>query len=179
MAITGASGSIYAQRVLFHLAAHAQEHPLEVGVVYSKNALDVWQHELGGTPEHPFSVYDREDYFAPFASGSAQYEALVIVPCSMGTVGRIAGGFSDDLITRAADVMLKEQRQLICIVRDTPYNTIHLQNMLRVAQAGGTILPATPSFYSKPADFDALADTVVLRALDLLGIDRRPYRWGG
>jgi 4-hydroxy-3-polyprenylbenzoate decarboxylase len=174
VAVTGASGSIYAKRMLHYLS---QTPGVEVGLVFSKNAATVWQQELGETPDLPFRVYGRDDFFAPFASGSARYMHMVIAPCSMGTLGRIAHGISDDLITRAADVILKERRQLICMVRDTPYSLIHLQNMTTVTQAGGIILPASPSFYSRPSDFDALADTVVHRALDLMGIDVKAFRW--
>jgi 4-hydroxy-3-polyprenylbenzoate decarboxylase len=173
--VTGASGSIYAARLFAHLENFADQ--LEVGVVFSKNARDVWRHELGEEPRIPFKVYESSDYFAPFASGSAQYKDMFIVPCSMGTLGRIAHGISDDLITRAADVILKERRRLICVVRDTPYNLIHLENMLAVTRAGGIILPASPSFYSRPQTFEQLADTVVARALDLAGLDIQPYRW--
>lgn len=174
--ITGASGSIYAQRLMHALSG--QGDAVEVGVVLSKNAFDVWQWELGTTPDIPFKVYAADDFMAPFASGSARYQHLVIVPCSMGTLGRIASGFSDDLITRAADVMLKERRQLICVLRDTPYNLIHIENMRTVTLAGGIMLPASPSFYSRPADFNALADTVIHRVLDLMGLDQPSYRWG-
>ena len=117
IAVTGASGSIYAQRLFHHLQKYDN---LEIGVVLSSNAPDVWRQELGGEPEIPYKIYDRKDYFAPFASGSAKYMHMVIVPCSMGTLGRIANGISDDLTTRSADVILKERRQLICVVRDTP-----------------------------------------------------------
>ncbi|MFM2377131.1 MAG: hypothetical protein RLZZ165_2228 [Bacteroidota bacterium] len=175
IAVTGASGSIYAQRTFFHLA---QRQEVEVGVVLSRNARTVWEQELGVEMDIPFKVYDRGDYFAPFASGSAQYMSMLIVPCSMGTLGRIAHGISDDLATRAADVILKERRRLVCMVRDTPYNSIHLENMQRVTQAGGIILPASPSFYSRPTTFEALADTVVLRAFDLMGLETSGYRWG-
>lgn len=175
VAITGASGSIYAQRLLAQLA----ELPdLEVGVVLSKNAPDVWAQELQTELSLPFPTYDRQNYFAPFASGSARYTYMVIVPCSMGTLGRIAAGFSDDLITRAADVILKERRKLICVVRDTPLNLIHIENMATVARAGGMILPAVPSFYSRPDSIEALVDTVVHRIIDQLDIDFRSYRWG-
>ena len=173
--ITGASGSIYAARMLAHLQTFGND--VEVGVVFSKNARDVWRHELGEEPRPPFKVYEPGDYFAPFASGSAQYKDMFIVPCSMGTLGRIAHGISDDLITRAADVILKERRRLICVVRDTPYNLVHLENMLKVTQAGGIILPASPSFYSRPQNFDQLADTVVARALDLAGLEVPTFRW--
>lgn len=174
--ITGASGSLYARRLLQALVGYGDT--IEVGVVMSKNARDVWQWELGAAPEVPFRVYEPSDFMAPFASGSAKYGHLVIVPCSMGTLGRIAGGFSDDLITRAADVVLKERRQLICVLRDTPYNLIHIENMRTVTLAGGIMLPASPSFYSRPADFDGLADTVVHRIIDLLGLEQQAYRWG-
>jgi 4-hydroxy-3-polyprenylbenzoate decarboxylase len=175
VAVTGASGSIYAQRALHHLS---QRDDVEVGVVLSRNAATVWEQELGVAPSIPFKIYERGDFFAPFASGSARYMSMLIVPCSMGTLGRIAHGISDDLVTRAADVILKERRRLICMVRDTPFSLIHLDNMTKVTQAGGIILPAAPSFYSRPTTFEALADTVVLRAMDLMGLDVDGYRWG-
>ncbi|MFN7708131.1 MAG: UbiX family flavin prenyltransferase [Sphingobacteriia bacterium] len=178
VAVTGASGSLYARRLLHHLAQLGTQQPLEVGVVLSKNARDVWQYELGEAPNLPFQVYERDNFFAPFASGSARYMDMVIVPCSMGTLGRIAHGFSDDLITRAADVILKEHRRLICILRDTPYSIIHIENMRRATEAGAIMLPASPSFYSRPETFEQLADTVVHRALDLMGFSPDTYRWG-
>lgn len=175
IAITGASGSIYAQRLLQQLA---QFPDIEVGVVMSRNAPDVWRQELGTEISIPFKVYDRLDYFAPFASGSAKFMYMVIVPCSMGTLGRIAQGISDDLTTRAADVILKERRKLICVIRDTPLNLIHIENMRTVTLAGGIIMPAAPSFYSRPQTFEELADTVVQRILDQLELDIKAYRWG-
>ncbi len=177
VAITGASGSIYAKQLLAQLALFPE---VEVGIVMSKNAPDVWRQEIGEemlfSPR--FKVYDRSDYFAPFASGSAKYMQMVIVPCSMGTLGRIAQGISDDLTTRAADVILKERRKLICVIRDTPLNLIHIENMRTVTIAGGIIMPAAPSFYSRPTSFEELADTVVQRILDQLGLDTKAYRWG-
>lgn len=178
VAVTGASGSIYAKRMLEYLAQLSRQTPLEVGVVFSNNAKDVWQYELGQPIAHPFQEYETKNFFAPFASGSARYTEMVIVPCSMGTLGRIAHGFSDDLITRAADVVLKERRRLICVLRDTPYNLLHIQNMERLTLAGGIILPASPSFYSRPQNFDQLADTVIHRVLDLMGLDISTFRWG-
>jgi len=175
IAVTGASGSIYAKRLMNQLA---QFDDVEAGVVYSKNAPDVWRHELGEEINSPFPVFDRSDYRAPFASGSAKYMHMVIIPCSMGTLGRIAHGISDDLTTRAADVILKERRQLICVVRDTPLNQIHIENMLKVTQAGGIMLPAAPSFYSLPKNMDELVDTVTHRVLDMIGLDPKAYRWG-
>lgn len=175
IAVTGASGSIYARRMFHHLSGIPN---LEVGVVLSRNAGTVWKQELGEAPDIPFKVYQGQDFFAPFASGSARFRHMVIVPCSMGTLGRIAQGISDDLITRAADVILKERRQLICITRDTPLNLIQIENMDRLTRAGAIIMPASPSFYSNPKNFDELADTVVHRALDLMGLDLGAYRWG-
>lgn len=180
VAVTGASGSIYAKRLLDALQL-CGDQLAEVGLVYSANAPFVWQYELGDESfkSYPFPVWSKDDFTAPFASGSAQYDALIICPCSMGTLGRIAAGISNDLTTRAADVLLKERRKLICVVRETPYNLIHLRNMTAVTEAGGIICPATPSFYSKPQTIEEAADTVVQRVLQLAGIDVQGYRWGG
>lgn len=178
VAITGASGSIYAARLLEHLRHLRAERALEVALVFSENAPTVWQWELGIPLPEDFPVFGVKDYFAPFASGSSQYSALVVIPCSMGTVGRIVGGLSDDLITRAADVMLKEKRKLILVPRETPLHEGHLRNLLRLAKMGATILPAMPSFYSKPDSISALVDTVVLRVLDHLGLSVSYPRWG-
>ena len=175
--ITGASGSIYAKVLLEKLNAIPN---VELGIVMSQNAKDVWKHELENesyqTTQGKF--YESNDYFAPFASGSSSYEALVICPCSMGTLGRIAGGISDSLVTRAADVMLKERRKLICVVRETPYNLIQLSNMKTVTEAGGIICPASPSYYSKPQNFEELTATVIDRVIGLLGLENNGYRWG-
>lgn len=179
VAITGASGSIYAQLLLQKLVA-LQEQCAEVAVVMSTNAKFVWKTELENESyaDLPFRMYEKMDFTAPFASGSAQFDALIIIPCSMGTLGRIASGISNDLITRAADVMLKERKHLICVLRDTPYNLIHIKNMETVTLAGGIICPATPSFYSKPTTIEAAAQTVVDRVLDLAGLKSTSYRWG-
>lgn len=178
VAITGASGSIYAQLLLQKLEG-LSEQVTEVSVVWSDNAPTVWQHELGNDTYKniPFKVYEKNDFLAPFASGSSSYNTLIICPCSMGTVGRIAAGISNDLITRAADVMLKERRRLICVVRETPYNLIHLKNMTTLTEAGGIICPATPSFYSQPKDIEAAATTVIDRVLQLAGIETNSYKW--
>ena len=174
--ITGASGSIYA-KVLLEKLKSIQD--IELALVMSDNAKDVWKFELQNEDylNLDIKIYSAKDYFAPFASGSSSFEALVIVPCSMGTLGRIANGMSDNLITRAADVMLKERRKLICMVRDTPYNLIHIENMKKVTEAGGIICPASPSFYSLPKSFDELAATVVDRVIGLLGLSINTYRW--
>jgi len=180
VAITGASGSIYAKRFLEKLKTTST--PIEnISVVFSKNARDIWAFEL---KEHfdvnglPFNVFEPNDFYAPFASGSAGYDTMVIIPCSMGTLGRIAAGISDDLITRAADVILKERSKLIVVPRETPYNLIHLRNMVTLTEAGAIVMPATPSFYSLPANMDELVDTVVNRVLDLAGIENDGFKWG-
>lgn len=179
VAVTGASGAIYA-KVLFDRLAALGEQVEKVGVLMSDNARTVWQEELGiPFSENPrFDYYRKDDFFAPFASGSAQYDTLIVCPCSMGTLGRIATGVSNDLLTRAADVILKERRKLILVARETPYSLIHINNMKTVTEAGGIICPATPSFYSRPKDFEELAGTVVSRVLDLAGLLHPTYRWG-
>jgi 4-hydroxy-3-polyprenylbenzoate decarboxylase len=179
VSVSGASGAIYAKTFLDSLVK-LKSQIAEVGVVMSKNAKDVWQYELGSKSyeNYPFNFYEKNDFFAPFASGSAKYDTMVICPCSMGTLGRISAGVSDDLVTRAADVILKERRKLVLVTRDTPLNLIHIKNMLNVTEAGGIICPASPSFYSKPADFSQLAATVTDRVLDLIGLDTQSFRWG-
>jgi 4-hydroxy-3-polyprenylbenzoate decarboxylase len=151
-----------------------------IGVLMSNNAKEIWKTELDNEDytNYPFDFYDKYDFSAPFASGSARYNIMMVVPCSMGTLGRIAHGVSDDLLTRAADVVLKERRKLIMVLRDTPYSLLHIRNMETVTLAGGIICPATPSFYSKPATIEQVASTVVDRILDLSGLDIKTYRWG-
>ncbi|MEZ5013383.1 MAG: UbiX family flavin prenyltransferase [Chitinophagales bacterium] len=179
VAVTGASGAIYA-RVLLDSLLEMDDQLEAVGLVMSSNAETVWQHELGDDSfsKYPFTRYGTQDFYAPFASGSAGYDALIICPCSMGTMGRIASGMSNDLCTRAADVMLKERKKCILLIRDTPYNLIHIRNMETVTLAGGVIVPASPSFYSKAKDFYQLAATVTDRALHLAGLQRKSYQWG-
>jgi 4-hydroxy-3-polyprenylbenzoate decarboxylase len=176
--ITGASGAIYA-KVLLDKLLQQKDKIDKVGIVMSDNAKIVWEFELGNRDyeKYPFDFYSKMDFNAPFASGSAKYEAMIICPCSMGTLGRIAHGLSDDLITRAADVVLKERRKLVLAVRDTPFSLIHIKNMEMVMLAGGIICPANPSFYSMPTTFEALAATVVDRLLDLIGIETNTFRW--
>ncbi|MXV15470.1 UbiX family flavin prenyltransferase [Hufsiella ginkgonis] len=179
VAVTGASGSVYA-KVLLDKLADLSDQLEAVGVVMSDNAKTVWKHELGAgyDDNYPFASYHKHDFMAPFASGSAKYDTMIICPCSMGTLGRIAAGTSDDLVCRAADVILKERRKLILVVRDTPFSLIHLNNMKTVTEAGGIICPANPSFYSKPVTLEDVAATVVDRVLDLAGLDLPSYRWG-
>lgn len=179
IAITGASGSIYALDLLEKLCT-LKEQVQEISLVMSTNARDVWQTELGNDSWKDFPVrrFETNDFSSPMASGSGQYDTLIVIPCSMGTLGRIANGISGDLVTRAADVILKERRKLILVVRDTPYNLIHIRNMETVTLAGGIICPATPSFYSLPQTPKAIAATVVDRVLDLAGLKHNTYRWG-
>lgn len=179
IAITGASGSIYT-KVLLDKLQQLSSQVAEVSTVWSDNAYTVWKHELGDESyrNFPFKIWDKNDFYAPFASGSSSYSALIICPCSMGTLARIAAGISNDLVTRAADVMLKERRKLICVVRETPYNLVHLRNMTTVTEAGGIICPATPSFYSNPATPYDIAYTVIQRVLQLAGLETGGYKWG-
>lgn len=182
--ITGASGSIYA-KVLLEKLYSLKTQIKEVGVIFSDNAKQVWSHELPGIPFIPstrdekfFILYDKTDFTASFASGSSDFNTMIICPCSMGTLARIATGTSNDLITRAADVMLKEKRKLILVTRDTPLSLIHIGNMKTVTLAGGIILPASPSFYSKPKNIEQLISTVIDRVLVLCRMEIKIYRWG-
>ena len=180
VAISGASGSIYAKLLLDKLEKLSNQIDA-VGIVMSDNAKLNWELELGNKEfeNYKFDFYEKNDFMAPFASGSAKYNAMVVVPCSMGTLGRISSGISNDLTTRAADVILKERRKLILVARDTPLSLIHLQNMTTITQAGGIICPAIPSFYSQPKTIEELSQTVVNRVIDLLGLEDSSYRWGG
>ncbi len=182
LAITGASGSVYAQSIISSLLkTELQNQYQEVNIVLSSNAKEVWKYELGtfDKKQTPFKIYDKNDFSAPFASGSAGFDTMIIAPCSMGTLGRIATGISNDLISRAADVVLKERRKLILLTRETPLNLIHINNMKIITEAGGIICPATPSFYSKPQNIDELIKTVTDRVLQLAGFELNTYRWNG
>ncbi len=184
VAITGASGSIYARALVEALILARKREPLALAAVLSSTAPEVWSHELGGDVREwlaarDLPVFQGRDYRAPFASGSARWEAMAVVPCSMSSVAKIAHGISDDLLSRAADVMLKERRKLVLVARETPLSTIHLENMLAVARAGAVVLPATPSFYGRPTTIDEVVGTVVARVLDQLGIEQGDARrWG-
>ena len=179
VAITGASGSIYSQLLLNKLFL-VREQWSHLGIVMTDNAKLVWQTELEneGYINYDATYYSKNDFMAPFASGSGDYNIMIIVPSSMGTLGRIASGISNDLVTRAADVVLKERRKLICVIRDTPYNLIHIRNMETITMAGGIICPATPSFYSKPQTLEDAAATVIDRVLDLADLKIDTFRWG-
>lgn len=175
--IGGSSGAIYAQNLLAKLAKMEE---VELGVVMSSNAIINWELEIGPFDQKdiPCKIYDAKDFNAPFASGSAKYDTMIVCPCSMGIIGRIASGISNDLMTRAADVILKERRRLILVPRETPYSLIHLDNMRQITLAGGIIAPATPSFYSQPKSIEALISTVTDRVLDLADLKVDTYRWG-
>ena len=179
--VTGASGAPYARRLLTVLSERAKSHrDIELACVLSPTARSVWALECGGTPEDlDIPIHAPDGYRAPFASGSAGWHAMAIVPCSMGTIGRIAHGTSESLLTRTADVMLKERRTLIVVPRETPMSTIHLENLLTLARAGVLVLPACPSFYGKPRTLEQALDTVVGRVLDHLGVENDlVHRWG-
>jgi len=181
--ITGASGAIYAQRFL----RAASEHYSEIYVTLSEQAIQVAATELGislnrasltmekwlGGPYPQVRILNEKDYFTPPASGSFRHDGMVIVPCSMGTLGRIANGISNDLVTRSADVCLKEGRKLILVPREMPWNLIMLKNATAVAEAGGTILPACPAWYHNPTSLEELADSVVARILQNLGVEQK------
>jgi len=179
VAITGASGSIYA-KVLIDSLVKLKDQIEEVGIVMSNNAKDVWKYELNNElyNNYPFTFYEKNNFFAPFASGSSKFNVMIVCPCSMGTLARIAHGISDDLITRSADVMLKERRKLILVTRESPLNIIHINNMKTITEAGAVICPASPSFYSRPNDMEELAKTVTNRVIDLCGLTQDSFRWG-
>lgn len=183
MGITGASGAIYAQRFL----RAASEHYSEIYVTLSEQAIQVAATELGislnrasltmekwlGGPYPQVKILNEKDYFTPPASGSFRHDGMVIVPCSMGTLGRIANGISNDLVTRSADVCLKEGRKLILVPREMPWNLIMLRNATAAAEAGATILPACPAWYHNPTSLEELADSVVARILQNLGVEQK------
>ena len=177
VAITAASGAIYAKQLLEQLIAASQVE--KIALIYSANAEAVVATEGVVMPQNDKIVrYDNSNLFAAPASGSARWDAMVIVPSSVGTMSRVACGLSQSLIERAADVMLKERRRLIVVVRETPLSLIHLQNMVTLTQAGAIVLPAAPSFYSQPQSVEQLCNTVTERIVSLLGIDAQHYEWG-
>jgi 4-hydroxy-3-polyprenylbenzoate decarboxylase len=174
--ITGASGIIYAQRLLDSIDARRHE----VHLLISNYAQAVIAQEFPGGLKVPDGVQSHsiKSMNAPFASGSNAADAMAVIPCSMGTMGRIAHGYSEDVLLRTADVMLKEKKKLVLVPRETPLNLVQIRNMELLLLAGATILPANPSFYSRPATIQELADTVVARVLDHLGIDNKlSPRW--
>jgi len=179
IAITGASGAIYGKELLESLSTNL-EIIESAAVVFSKKGIEVWKYEVGDLPKliTPFTLYDPDDFFSPIASGSSGYDTMIICPCSMGTLGRIANGISGDLISRAADVMLKERKKIILVPRETPYSLIHINNMKSLTEAGAIISPANPSFYSKPASIEDLVKTVTNRVLSLADFEINSFKWG-
>ena len=178
LAITGASGSVYALKLLEKLQ-QLKSPPEEIAVIFSDTAREIWEAETGQryVAAFPAKEYGNKSFYAPFASGSSQFDTMIICPASMGTIGRIANGTSDDLIARSADVMLKERRRLIVVPRESPYNLIHINNLKTVTLAGAIVCPASPSFYSNPKTIDELVMTVVDRIIDLAGFDSNGFRW--
>lgn len=177
--ISGASGAPYAARLIDQLRQDSRVSTL--ALVLSRSAPDVWRQECDGSPrELGLPTYEGRDYDAPFASGSNAYDAMVVIPASMSCVARIAHGISDDLLTRAADVMLKERRRLVVVPRETPCSTVHLENMLKLSQLGALVAPASPSFYHRPTSLEAAMDTVLTRVRDHLGLPAADaLRWEG
>jgi flavin prenyltransferase len=178
LAVTGASGSIYAMKLLEELQ-QLKSPPEEIAVIFSDTAKEIWEAETRQkySATFPAKEYNNKTFYAPFASGSSQYDTMIICPASMGTTGRIANGTSDDLIARTADVILKERRRLIIVPREAPYSLIHINNMNTLTLAGAIICPASPSFYSNPKTIDDLVMTIVNRIIDLAGFDNNSFRW--
>jgi 4-hydroxy-3-polyprenylbenzoate decarboxylase len=178
--ISGATGAVYAKRLLEVLAETATSQALQVEVAASANGLQIYRQETGAAlADMPFRVFAQNDFSAPFASGSASHEGMVVVPCSGGTLGRIASGASDSLLTRAAEVMLKERRKLILVFRESPFSLVHIENMAAVTRAGATVMPASPVFYAGAASAQDLIDTVVARILKHMDIEQRLMKeWG-
>ena len=177
VAVTAASGALYARLCLEQLLR--AEEVSEIALVYSTHASEVADFEGVTMPEDPrIRIFDNDDLFAPPASGSADYDAMAVVPCSVGTLGRIACGVSQSLIERAADVMLKERRRLVLVTREAPLGTVHLRNMTALSECGAVICPASPSFYSRPGTIEELCGTIVDRVAGLLGVEVPRYEWG-
>ena len=178
LAVTGASGSRYSLKLMDKLGEQEFSR-VELAVVFSETAKEIWEAETGSRFRASGNIteYQNTTFYAPFASGSSRFDTMIICPASMGTIGRIANGTSGDLISRSADVMLKERRRLIVVPREAPYNLIHIENLRTLTLAGAVICPASPSFYSNPATVDDLIMTVVDRIMDLAGFDSRGFRW--
>lgn len=180
IAITGASGAIYAQNILSKISK-LSEFIEECAVMFSKNGKDVWEYEIGKLPDFNnnsiFRIVDNDNMFDAVASGSSYYNSMLIIPCSMGTIGRIASGISNELISRSADVMLKEKRNLIVVPRECPYSNIHIKNIQTLIDSGATIMPASPFFYHKPKTIDDLINPFIERIIEKLNLPSKPYIW--
>ncbi len=180
VAVSGASGAPYAKRLLDFLAEKGPASGVGADLVFTRTGKQVWMQEIGGEPAYPFRIWKNQDFTAPFASGSSLYDAMVVVPCSAGALSRIAYGLSVDLVGRAADVMLKERRRLVLVLRETPISLVHARAITQVIEAGAFVMPASPSFYSGPRTIPELVDTVVARVLDRLGLPNDLMkRWDG
>lgn len=178
VAVTAASGAVYARLTLEALLESPQVE--RIALICSDNAREVAEWEGESLPEDGrIDVYRNDDMFAPAASGSARYDAMIVVPCTVGTVGRVAAGVSQSLIERAADVMLKERRPLVLVVREMPYSLVHLRNMVAVTESGAVVVPASPSFYARPRSIGELCRSVVERALAQAGVETAHYEWSG
>ncbi len=178
--VSGASGAPYARRLLDFLAEHGEAHGVTCDLVFTETGRQVWAQEIGGAPRYPWKIWHPRDFTAPFASGSSRYDAMVVIPCSAGALARIAHGISVDLLGRAADVMLKERRPLLLVLRETPLSLVHARALTQAIEAGAIVMPASPSFYSGPRTLEQLVDTVVARALDRLGLPNElMQRWTG
>lgn len=175
VAVTGASGSIYAQRLIEKLENAGDK--VQLSIVFSDIAYKVWETEIGTNPKFVNEIWGKNDFMAPFASGSSVCDTMIVVPCTMGSMAKIAHGIADNLIIRAADVVLKEKKQLIIVPRETPYNLIHIQNMEKLTLAGAQIVPASPSFYSSPKTIEDLVDTLVFRIMDQIEISHDGFKW--
>ena len=180
IAITGASGMIYAKNLIEKLASKELTNQIsDVAIIFSENVKGIWNNEIKdyNFTELPFKKYKNNNFYVPFASGSSAYDTMIIIPCSMGTLGRIANGTSDNLINRTADVMLKERKKTILVTREMPLSLIHINNMKIITEAGGIICPASPTFYNNPSNIKELTDTVIERVIDLAGIEHKGKRW--
>jgi 4-hydroxy-3-polyprenylbenzoate decarboxylase len=179
--VTGASGAVYAKRLIEKI--NARPDLIEkCDIVFSRQGSKVWEHETGNFSEtlFPNKVWPNDTFFAPFASGSGDFDALIVCPCSMGTLGRIAAGTSNDLISRTADVMLKERRKVVLVIREMPFNLIHINNMKTVTESGGIIMPASPSFYNHPESIDEMIDQTTDKILNITGFTGfvKPWNFG-
>lgn len=179
VAVTGASGSLYARILLEKISI--SDEITECALIFSDNGKEVWKFETETEPQFgnikKIRLVENSDMFDAVASGSSNYDAMIVIPCSMGTLGRIASGISSELILRAADVMLKEKKTLILIPREAPYNSVHLENMLKLDRAGAFIIPASPFYYHKPATIHELISPFIERILEKSGISAHPFRW--
>ena len=178
VAVTGASGAIYAKLLLEKLS-FLQKQVNRVALVFSDTAKEVWKHEIGDTSynSYGFEQFEPDNFYAAFASGSSDFDTMIVCPCTVGTMARIASGTAENLICRTADVMLKERRKLILVIRETPFSLIHIENMRTITLAGGVICPANPSYYSKPNTIEELAETVIDRVLNLANLNINSFQW--